>query len=143
MLSAYWSVAVDWTWAVWMPKSFDRVGQALERVWLNDLSSKPPESETMQALKSGASSPGKSTLPALAVLRTVVAAVVAPAATGHDEGGRGHGARDRAMRLHGASRVWVSVDETGPRGLPGPPVDQGVCRTSTRWGLPVSLVIGR
>src|SRR6478672_11522759 len=43
MLSAYSESEFDSTWAVW----------PLSEVWLNDLSSKPPESDTSHALKSG------------------------------------------------------------------------------------------
>src|SRR4029450_2469016 len=41
----------DSTWPVSMPSSVFASVKPLYDVWLNDLSSKPPESDTMQALK--------------------------------------------------------------------------------------------
>src|SRR6478672_13736180 len=53
MLSAYSESEFDSTCAVWTPRSVFASVRPLSEVWLNDLSSKPPESETSQALKSG------------------------------------------------------------------------------------------
>ena len=53
MLSAYSESEFDSTCAVWMPRSALASVRPLSEVWLNDLSSKPPESETSHALKSG------------------------------------------------------------------------------------------
>src|SRR6478672_788281 len=53
MLSAYSESELDSTCAVWTPRSVLASVRPLSEVWLNDLSSKPPESETSHALKSG------------------------------------------------------------------------------------------
>ena len=53
MLSAYWSSPVDSTCAVWMPNWSPASVWPFSAVWLKPLSSNPPESETMHALKSG------------------------------------------------------------------------------------------
>src|SRR6478752_3607612 len=53
MLSAYSESEFDSTWAVWTPRSALASVRPLSEVWLNDLSSKPPESDTSHALKSG------------------------------------------------------------------------------------------
>src|SRR4051794_36828904 len=53
MLSAYSASEFDSTSAVWTPNCSAAATRPSWPVWLNDLSSKPPESDTMQALKSG------------------------------------------------------------------------------------------
>src|SRR5689334_15504761 len=53
MLSAYCESPVDSTLAVWMPNWVAASVWPLSAVWLKPLSSKPPESETMHALKFG------------------------------------------------------------------------------------------
>src|SRR3954447_14106729 len=53
MLSAYCSSPVDSTCAVWMPNWLPASVWPFSAVWLKPLSSNPPESETMHALKFG------------------------------------------------------------------------------------------
>src|SRR6476646_8481858 len=62
MLSAYSESEFDSTWAVWTPRSAFASVRPLSEVWLNDLSSKPPESDTSHALKSGWLSAGAALL---------------------------------------------------------------------------------
>jgi hypothetical protein len=58
MLSAYSASDCDSTSPVLMPRSSLAATRPSCDVWLNDLSSKPPESETMQALKLAAPAGG-------------------------------------------------------------------------------------
>ena len=58
MLSANSEGALDSTSPVWTPMFSAALCRPSCEVWLNDLSSKPPESDTMQALKSGNCSDG-------------------------------------------------------------------------------------
>src|SRR5680860_334712 len=58
MLSAYSESDCDSISAVVTPRLVLAFTRPSCEVWLNDLSSKPPESETMQALKSGYNSAG-------------------------------------------------------------------------------------
>src|SRR6188472_188511 len=53
MLSAYCESPVDSTFAVWMPNWVPASVWPFSAVWLKPLSSNPPESETMHALKFG------------------------------------------------------------------------------------------
>src|SRR3954451_1851508 len=57
-LSAYSDGEFDSTSAVCTPRSVLAFSRPSWEVWLNDLSLKPPESETMHALKSGCCSAG-------------------------------------------------------------------------------------
>src|SRR5215208_4543891 len=58
MLSANSEGALDSTSPVWTDMSSSAFTRPSCEVWLNDLSSKPPESDTMQALKSANCSDG-------------------------------------------------------------------------------------
>src|SRR5690606_29019659 len=75
------AVLVDSTWPVSMPSSVLASVRPLYEVWLNDLSSKPPASDTMQALKSAAPAAGDEAVPSDG--GAAVSAVPAPGGSAH------------------------------------------------------------